>query len=95
MNKEKLNNVIMDQLQVIFEENGIDDSRVNGETVLFGSEGIIVSLALVSLIVKVEDYVIGATGKEIQVIDGNAVISEALFPFMNAIFCRLSIGKIK
>ncbi len=37
MNKEKLNNVIMDQLQVICEENGSDDSRLNGETVLFGS----------------------------------------------------------
>ncbi len=95
MNKEKLNNVIMDQPQVICEENGLDGSRFNGETVLFGSQGIIVFLALVSLIVKVEDYVIEATGKEIQVIDGNAVISEALFPFMNAIFCRLSIGKIK
>ena len=76
-------NIIMDELQVICEENGIDGSKPNDETVLFVSKGIIDSLALVSLIVTVENYVTEEASKEIPVIDGSAVISEALTPFKN------------
>jgi acyl carrier protein len=54
MNKQELVDVILSELKVICQENGIDAANINAETVLFGSASVIDSLALVGLIIKLE-----------------------------------------
>jgi len=84
MNKEKLMDVILTELKVICEENGIGSGVIDGDTMLFGGTALIDSLALVGLIIKVEEYVFEKTGKEIQVIDEEAIITDSTTPFQNA-----------
>lgn len=85
MNKEQLIDVILTELRVICEENGLDSGDINGDTMLFGGHALIDSLALVGLIIKVEEYVFEKTGKEIQVIDEEAIIDDSTTPFQNAV----------
>lgn len=85
MNKEELIEFIVAELTIIAEANGTDNRTIGNQTMLFGSEGIIDSLGLISLVVKVEEFVYETTGKEIQVIDENALITESVTPFRNAI----------
>ncbi len=84
MNKSELIEVIMTELKTVCEENEIDFSSVNEETMLFGGGSIIDSMALVGLIIKVEEYIYDKTGKEVQVIDENAIITDTVTPFKNA-----------
>ena len=84
MNKAELIDVILTELKVICEENGIDGGAVDSKTVLFGGGSIIDSLALVGLIIKVEEFVMDQTGKEIQVIDEDAIVTDGRTPFENA-----------
>lgn len=85
MNKEKLIDVILTELKVICEESGLDSGDIDGDTMLFGGTALIDSLALVGLIIKVEEYVFEKTGKEIQVIDEEAIITDSTTPFQNAV----------
>ena len=85
MNKAELINIIVAELTVICEENDINCTDLNSETVLFGANSIIDSLALVGLVIKVEDYITKKTGKEIQVIDEEAIITDGNTPFRNAV----------
>jgi hypothetical protein len=85
MNKEQLIDVILTELKVICEENGIDLANIDGDTMLFGGAALIDSLALVGLIIKVEEYVFEQSGKEIQVIDEEAIITSSTSPFQNAV----------
>lgn len=85
MNKEQLIDVILTELKVICEESGIDAGHIDGDTMLFGGNALIDSLALVGLIIKVEEYVFEKTGKEIQVIDEEAIIGDGTTPFQNAV----------
>ncbi len=84
MNRNDLISIIMEELNVICHENEINSKFLNEETMLFGSGSIIDSLSLVGLIIKVEEYVLDQTGKEIQVIDENAIITDGETPFKNA-----------
>jgi len=94
MNEAELIDVILAELKVICEENEIDAGPVDRETVLFGSGSIIDSLALVGLIIKVEEFIFERTGKEVQVIDEDAIITEGKTPFRNAsTLAALAIAK--
>jgi acyl carrier protein len=96
MDRTKLVAVIMEELHNICVENGIDNNNLTTKTMLFGDGSIIDSLALVGLVVKVEDFVMEETGKEIQVIDENAIISDTMTPFKNAeTLADLALAKIQ
>lgn len=84
MDKAELIEVILTELKELCEENEIDASDVDSQTALFGSGSLIDSMALVSLIITVEEHVLEATGKEIQVVDESAIITEGQTPFRNA-----------
>ena len=95
MNKEKLIEVILTELKVICEENGIDSGDIDGDTMLFGGTALIDSLALVGLIIRVEEYVLEKTGKEIQVIDEDAIVNDSTTPFQNAVMlAELVLAKL-
>ena len=95
MNKEKLIEVILTELKVICEENGIDSAEIDGHTMLFGGTAMIDSLALVGLIIKVEEYVFAQSGKEIQVIDEESIITDITSPFQNAVtLAELVLAKL-
>lgn len=85
MNKQELIEVIMAELRVICEENNLNVDTLNQETMLFGGGSIIDSLSLVGLIIKVEEHILEKTGKEIQLIDENAIIADGITPFRNAL----------
>ena len=64
----------MDSLISVLDENGIKNISVDDNTEIFGSKSIIDSLQLINLIVKIEEEVYDQTGKEIIVVDDEAVI---------------------
>jgi len=85
MNKSDLVDLIIAELKQICEESNIDTSDIDNQTVLFGGGSIIDSMALVSLIVKVEEFVLETTGKEIDVIDEETIIIDSKTPLENAV----------
>ena len=85
MDKETLINLILSELKVTCKESGIEGGNINRHTMLFGGSALIDSMGLVGLIIKVEEYVLEQTGKEIQVIDEDAIITDSATPFQNAV----------
>jgi acyl carrier protein len=85
MNKSDLVDLIIAELKEICDESNIDTSDIDNQTVLFGGDSIIDSMALVGLIVKVEEYVLENTGKEIDVIDEETIIIDSKTPLENAV----------
>ena len=76
MNINQIKNIIKTNLISIFNENDIKNITINDETEIFGSKSNINSLQLVNLIVIIEAEVLKQTGKEIIVVDDDAVISD-------------------
>ena len=85
MNKSDLVDLIIAELKQICEESNIDTSDIDNQTVLFGGGSIIDSMALVSLIIKVEEFVLETTGKEIDVIDEETIIIDSKTQLENAV----------
>jgi acyl carrier protein len=84
MDKNELVAVILTELRAVCEENGWTDATMDAQTTLFGEGAVIDSMALVGLIIKVEEYLLEKTGQEVQVIDDDAIIADAQTPFKNA-----------
>lgn len=84
MNKKYLVDFILTELRGIYDENGIDESGLSDQTTLFGGSSEIDSLALVGLVIKLEEFVLEKSGKEIQIIDEDSIINEGKTPFKNA-----------
>ena len=76
MNINQIKNIIKTNLISIFNENDIKNITINDDTEIFGSKSTIDSLQLVNLIVIIEAEVLKQTGKEIIVVDDDAVISD-------------------
>ena len=74
MELKSVKNIIINSLVSVLEENNIKNISVNDNTEIFGSKSIIDSLQLINLIVKIEEDVYDQTGKEIIVVDDEAVI---------------------
>lgn len=85
MDREELIEIIVAELKLLCEENGIDPQLANRDAVLFGGGSIIDSLMLVGLVIKVEEYILEKTGKEVQIIDEAAIITEGKTPFENPV----------
>ena len=70
--------LVLDALQTINEERGDDDKLVAGpHTRLFGADAELDSLALVSVIVDVEEAVSSESGRTIALTDDRAMSREA------------------
>ena len=74
MDLDQIKNVIKNNLKSVFEENDIQNVTINDETEIFGTKSVIDSLQLVNLIVKIETELYNQTGKEIIVVDDEAII---------------------
>lgn len=95
MNRDELINIALVELKNICEEDNIDTTNFNSETVLFGSEGVIDSLGLIALVVKIEDYVAENSNKEIQIIDENAIVLDGQPLFKNlSMLVDLALAKL-
>jgi hypothetical protein len=81
MTEAELEQVILRELQAVCEENGIEGVVLDRHAVLFGDDSLIDSMALVGLIIKVEEHILETTGREIQVIDDDAIIADGQTPF--------------
>jgi acyl carrier protein len=75
MNKNELINVILSEIKNICEETNINVPDINIETEIFGEGSILDSLGLVTLVVKLEDYLIENSAKEIQIVDDEAILT--------------------
>ena len=73
MELNSVKKIVIDGLVSVLDENDINVS-VDDNTEIFGSKSIIDSLQLINLIVKIEEDVYGQSGKEIIVVDDEAVI---------------------
>lgn len=77
MVKNKVMDIIIQNLRNVLDDKGIN---INYETALFGYNGILDSMSLVSLIVAVEQDVEDEFGKEITIADSKAM-SQKNSPF--------------
>jgi len=84
MNSNELINFIISQLDEICIENELSIEGLDESTTLFGVDSILDSLALVGLIVKLEEYIFEKTGKEIQIIEDTDIVGDSDSPFQNA-----------
>lgn len=73
--------LVHDCLKAIFVEQGLDAS-ITPDTIIYGIEGRLNSLALVRLIVELEDALLQQTGKTVILTD-NKVLSPRNSPFRN------------
>ena len=76
MKLDSVKKIVMDGLNYVLVENDIKNIFVDENTEIFGSKSIIDSLQLINLIVKIEEDVYDQSGKEIIVVDDEAIIGE-------------------
>ena len=74
MDLQNIKKIVVDSLVSVLDENDIKNISVDDNTEIFGSKSIIDSLQLINLIVKIEETVYDHSGKEIIVVDEEAII---------------------
>ena len=74
MKLDSVKKIVMDGLNYVLIENDVKNILVDENTEIFGSKSIIDSLQLINLIVKIEEDVYDQSGKEIIVVDDEAII---------------------
>jgi len=74
MDLRNIKKIVVDSLVCVLDENDIKNISVDDNTEIFGSKSIIDSLQLINLIVKIEEDVYDQSGKEIIVVDDEAII---------------------
>jgi acyl carrier protein len=81
LDKDAVQAIILKALNNINDERGPDEQiEVGLDTRLFGSDAVLDSLALVSVIVDVEAAISDASGRELSLTDDRAM-SQAVSPF--------------
>ncbi len=81
LSKESIQSTIFNALKSINEERGPEEQiLINADTRLFGTDAVLDSLSLVSVIVDVEAAISDASGREISLTDDRAM-SQAVSPF--------------
>ena len=74
--------IIQECLREVADEEGIELPEVNGETTIFGEDGLLDSAALVSLVVAVEERIDEQMGVAISLADERAM-SQKRSPFQS------------
>ena len=74
MDLQNIKKIVVDSLVSVLDENDKKNISVHDNTEIFGSKSIIDSLQLINLIVKIEEDVYDQSGKEIIVVDDEAII---------------------
>ena len=74
MKLDSVKKIVIDGLNYVLIENDVKNVLVDENTEIFGSKSIIDSLQLINLIVKIEEDVYERTGKDIIVVDDEAII---------------------
>lgn len=81
LNKDAVQEIILQALKNINDERGPDEQiQIGFDTRLFGTDAVLDSLALVSVIVDVEAAVSEGSGRDISLTDDRAM-SQAVSPF--------------
>jgi hypothetical protein len=81
LNKDLVQEIILQALSNINEERGADEQlHICLDTRLFGTDAVLDSLSLVSVIVDVEAAISDASGRDISLTDDRAM-SQAVSPF--------------
>ena len=74
MELQNIKKIVVDNLVSVLDENDRKNISIHDNTEIFGSKSIIDSLQLINLVVKIEEDVYERTGKEIIVVDDEAII---------------------
>jgi len=75
LNLEKLLELISKSVEEVMLENNDPVIETTADTIIFGDGGILDSLGLVSLIVKLEEIIDDYTGQDIQIVDEDALLN--------------------
>lgn len=75
MTLEKLLELITKSVEEVMLENNEPVIETTADTVIFGDDSILDSLGLVSLVVKLEEIIDDHTGKDIQIVDEDALLN--------------------
>jgi acyl carrier protein len=76
LNEQEITSSIVEALNEILTERGIDTITERDNMQLFGEGSAIDSLDLVTIVVQVEEAIRENTGNTIEVVDENSVISD-------------------
>ena len=74
MDKEELINIILSEILTICNESSITVKGLDKDTEIFGEGSLLDSLGLVTLVVKLEDYIFETLGKEVQIVDDETIL---------------------
>jgi acyl carrier protein len=81
MNKEAIQKIVLNALKNVNNERGPEEQiEVSLDTRLFGSDAVLDSLSLVSVIVDVEAAISEASGRDLSLTDDRAM-SQSVSPF--------------
>jgi acyl carrier protein len=75
MNSDQIKTIIIDSVQDVLREKGIDQ-EVTGDFHLFGSGSEIDSLDLVGIVVRLEEFIREETGQEVEIVDEDSIVSD-------------------
>jgi len=95
MNKKELLTVILSEVKNICDEGGINVAELDENTEIFGQGSLLDSLGLVTLVVKLEDYIFEKEGKEIQIVDDDAILTSSGNPLQTpSVLADLILSKL-
>ena len=72
---EDITSLILSALEEVLRDKGID-TKVDSGFQLFGTGSVIDSLDLVSIVVRLEEGIHDSTGRSIEIVDENSVVSD-------------------
>lgn len=76
MKHDELVNEILKSVVEVIEENNETAPAIHEDTVIFGSDGVLDSLGLVSLVVKLEEIIEQVWKTDIQIVDSDTLLIE-------------------
>ena len=74
MKAEQIKSTIIEGVEDVLNEKGIE-AEVDGSFHLFGSGSVIDSLDLISIVVRLEEAIRDETGKEVEIVDEESIVS--------------------
>lgn len=75
MQKEEIMALIIEAVEELLRDKG-EEAEVGPDFQLFGSESTIDSLDLVAIVVRLEENILDKTGRTLEIVDENSVVSD-------------------
>lgn len=75
MTNDAMIEIVIDNVKEVLSDNDEPVGHVTPETIIFGSDGVLDSLGLVSLVVKLEEIIAETFGQDVQIVDEDVLFN--------------------